>query len=70
MPLTAQEERCALYQEAEQILIDEARLIPLVSTTQWWIIQVKWDEARFYGPMRWDGRILRLRRISLDKMKR
>lgn len=52
LPLSAQEERCALYQQAEEILIDEARLIPLVSTTQWWIIQpwVQWDEARFMWP--------------------
>ena len=52
LPISEQERRCELYQEAEQILIEEARIIPLVSTTTWWIIQphVKWDEARIVWP--------------------
>jgi ABC-type oligopeptide transport system substrate-binding subunit len=52
MPPSQQAERCVNYQEAEALLIDNASLIPMVSTINYWVIQpwITWDQARLVWP--------------------
>jgi len=52
LPLAAQEERCKLYRQAEDLWLDQARMMPMVETTTYWIIQpwIKWDEAWIVWP--------------------
>ncbi len=52
MPPSQQAERCVNYQEAERLLIENASLIPLVSTINYWVIQpwITWDQARLVWP--------------------
>jgi ABC-type transport system substrate-binding protein len=47
-----QAQRCENYQEAERLLIDNASIIPMVSTINYWVIQpwVTWDQARLVWP--------------------
>jgi ABC-type oligopeptide transport system substrate-binding subunit len=52
MPPAQQAERCENYQQAEALLIENASLIPMVSTINYWVIQpwITWDEARLVWP--------------------
>jgi ABC-type transport system substrate-binding protein len=47
-----QAERCELYQQAEGLLLDDATVIPMVTTVNYWVIQpwVTWEQARLVWP--------------------
>jgi peptide/nickel transport system substrate-binding protein len=47
-----QAERCERYQEAERLLLDNASVVPMVTTINYWVIQpwVTWEQARLVWP--------------------